>query len=244
MSSISSVGGASSAWPDPGAGRAAAMKERMFAKVDTDGSASVDKAEMQTMLDRIGERTGQSLGNADELLTEMDSNGDGGLSSDELDAGMRSLLPPPSSTVQFAERRSQDGAAAADELFAAIDTDGDGSISKGELGVAVTASAGRPPPAEGAPPPGAAPAAASSASGTSSTTTDPLDTNEDGVVSAQERLAGELEALMTAMDSNGDKAVSADEVDSFVSELGALMREAYSRAASNHASTAAVDVAV
>lgn len=243
MSSISSVGGASSAWPDPGAGRAAAMKQRMFAKVDSDGSGSVDKTEMQTLLGRIGEKTGQSLGNADELLTKMDSNGDGGLSSDELDAGMKSLLPPPSSTVDFAQQRSQDSAAAAEELFATIDTDGDGSISKAELSTAVAAKEDGPRPAKGAPPPGGAPAAASSASGTGSTTIDPLDTNEDGVVSAQERMAGEVQALMTAMDSNGDKAVSASEVDSFISQLGDLMSEEYSRAASNHASTAAVDVA-
>lgn len=206
MTSISSVGGANSAWPDPGAARAA-MKERLFAKVDADGSGSVDRTEMQSLVDRISEKTGQSVGNADELLTGMDSDGDGSLNSDELDAGMKSLLPPPSSTVDFAERHTKNGAA------------------------------------EG-PPPGGAPAASSAASGTSSSTIDPLDTNEDGVVSAQERMAGELEALMTAMDSNGDKAVSADEVDSFISQLGDRMSEAYSRVASNDASTAAIDVAV
>lgn len=243
MSSISSVGGASGAWPDPGAARAAAMKERMFAKVDSDGSGSVDKTEMQTLVDRIGEKTGRSVGNADELLTKMDSNSDGSLSSDELYAGMKSLLPPPSSTVNFAQQCSQDSAAAADELFATIDTDGDGSISKAELSTAVAAKEDGPRPAKGAPPPGGAPAVASSASGTGSTTIDPLDTNEDGVVSAQERMAGQVQALMTAMDSNGDKAVSASEVDSFISQLGDLMSEAYSRAASNYASTAAVDVA-
>ncbi len=340
MSSINSVGGASSAWPDPGAPRAA-MKERMFAKVDTDGSGSVDKSEMQTMLKDIASKTGKSVGSADELMTRMDSNGDGSLSSDELDAGMKSLLPKPSSTVDFAQQHGRTGSSAVDDLFTALDadgsggldaselntlfdqvagasstgsgdgttaqavaaranaavfgrldTDGNGTIGKAELSAAVSGPPPGPPP-EGAPPGGPPPAGggaaagASGASGTSSTssttTYDPLDTNEDGVVSAQELLAGEVQDLMKAMDTNRDQSIRASEVDSFISQLGAasttqasssksdsdsstgdqaskasrhggqgavnlnalgdLVREEYTRAAANYASTATVDVA-
>lgn len=329
MSSISSVGSASSAWPDPGATRAA-MKERMFAKVDTDGSGGIDKSEMQTMLKDISSRSGMSVGSAHELMTKMDSNGDGNLSSDELDAGMRSLLPAPSSTVDFAQQHGRAGSSTVDELFTALDadgsggldaselntlldqvatsgtgssdgsiaqavaasanaavfgqldTDGDGTIGKAELSAAVSGPPPGPPPTA-APPAGGAAAGASGASGTSSTTTyDPLDTNEDGVVSAQERMAGEVQDLMKAMDTNGDQAISASEVDSFISQLAAttthalsstsdsgsgtgelaskasrqgdqgavnmnalgdLVREEYTRAAANYASTATVDVA-
>jgi Ca2+-binding EF-hand superfamily protein len=220
MSSISSVSGASSAWPDPGAMRAA-MKERMFAKVDTDGSGSVDKSEMQTMVEAIAIKSGKSVGSADELMTKMDGNGDGSLSSDELDAGMKSLLPAPSSTVDFAQQHGRTGNSAVDDLFAALDTDGDGTIGKAELSAAVSGPPPGPPP-EGPPPAGGAAAGASGASGTGSTTSyDPLDTNEDGVVSVQERMAGEVQDLLKAMDTNGDQSISAGEVDSFVSQLAA-----------------------
>ncbi len=282
MSSISSVGGASSAWPDPGATRAA-MKERMFAKVDTDGSGSVDKSEMQTMLKAIASKNGESLGSADELMTEMDRNGDGSLSSDELDAGMKSLLPAPPSTVDFAQQHGRTGSGAADDLFAALDADGDGTIGKAELSAVVSGPPPGPPP-EGAPPAGGAAAGASGASGTSSSTSyDPLDTNEDGVVSVPERMAGEAQDLLKAMDTNGDQSISAGEVDSFISQfaaastthassstldsgssagdpapkasrhggpgainpnaLGDLVREEYTRAAANYASTTTVDAA-
>lgn len=180
MSMISAVGGASGAWSDVSSSRASAMKDRMFAKVDSDSSGTVDTTELQGMLDHISSTGGPSLGSADELLSKMDSDADGSLSKDELDAGMKSLMPPPSSTVDFAQQRA----------------------------------GGMPPP----PPP---PAGSEASDGSAST--DPLDTNGDGSVSAAERAAGELADLMkelaSAMDSDGDAAVSASEIGSFKSQV-------------------------
>lgn len=204
MTSITSLGSASTAWPAPSASRANAMKEHLFNKVDADHSGSVDATELQGMLDHVAKKTGQAAGNADEMLTKFDSNGDGSLGMDELDAGMKSLMPPPASTVDFAQQHGPGG-----------------------------------------PPPGAAPeAAASSTSSTSSSAaTDPLDTNGDGVVSAQEQMAGDLQALMQSMDTDSSGSISADELHSFVSQLASASAQTYSRAADNFASTAQVDVA-
>lgn len=127
MSSISNV--SSNAW----ASQRSAMQTRMFAKVDTDSSGSVNASELQTMLDDVSQHTGVSFQKtAQELLTAMDKNSDGALSSDELAQGMQSIMPPPPSTMDFAQARNgaQDGS---DDLFSKVDTDGDGSVSKSEM---------------------------------------------------------------------------------------------------------------
>lgn len=191
MSAISSVGAASPAWPTSGAtsaSRDAARAARMFAKADGSGDGSVDATELQSVFDHIKTRTGNDLGDAAEALANMDSSGDGSLSSEELDAGMQSLLPPPSSTVEFAQQRGADGAA--------------------------------PPP----PPAGGADAADSA----ESSDFDPLDINQDGVVSPQERAAGELEDLLKLMDSNGDSSISTEEVDGFMKALDSAITAAAS----------------
>lgn len=129
MSSISNVSGSSNAW----ASQRSAMQTRMFAKVDTDSSGSVNASELQTMLDDVSKHTGVSFQKtAQELLTAMDGNSDGSLSSDELAQGMQSILPPPPSTMEFAQARNgaTDGS---DDLFSKVDTDGDGSVSKTEM---------------------------------------------------------------------------------------------------------------
>jgi EF hand len=130
------------------------------------------------------------------LFQQMDSNSDGSLSSDELAQGLKQVLPPPPSTVNFAQSRGGKG---------------DGALSETEF------EAGRPAPPEGAeqaqkpgglqgplgigdpPPAGAQPNTTAS--------TDPLDTNQDGVVSELERLAGALKTLSTA-DTSGNEALS------------------------------------
>jgi Ca2+-binding EF-hand superfamily protein len=109
MSTISGVSSANSAWSSMSTSRAQ-MKDKMFAKVDSDGSGSVDKSELQTMLDDIAKHTGStSTTSADDVFSGMDSNGDGSLDKSELDKGMKSLMPAPSSTMAFAQSRTGDG---------------------------------------------------------------------------------------------------------------------------------------
>lgn len=208
MSTISGVGSASNgAWAD-----ASAMRAKMFAKVDKDGSGSVDKTEMQGMLDHIASKTGTEAGNADELLTRMDSDGDGSLNTDELEAGMKSLMPAPKSTVEFANQRG---------------------------------GAARP---EG-PPPGPPPVEAESTS-SSSADIDPLDTNEDGVVSPQEQAAGELKEMMKtllkAADSDGDQQLSKTELNDMQSRIETVLKQvlqAYADGSESSEAATAVSVA-
>lgn len=131
MSTISGVSGSGNAWAALNTQRSQ-HQAKMFAKVDTDSSGGVDPTELSTLLSDVSEKTGVSLGDAKELFTQMDINSDGSLSSDELDAGMQALMPPPPSTMEFAQSRGMDGA---DDLFAKVDTDGDGAVSQDELQV-------------------------------------------------------------------------------------------------------------
>lgn len=169
MSTIATVGSNSSVWSGLSASRAGPTKEKMFAKVDSDGNGGVDSSELQAMLDKMSERTGQSLGMADELLAKMDGNADGSLDADELDSGIKSLMPPPSSTLQFAGQRSGS----------------EGGPQGGH---------GGPPP--GPPPAQLSNEESSPSSSTSTSSTDPLDLNGDGTVSAQERATAALEQLV------------------------------------------------
>jgi len=193
MSTISGVSSANSAWSGMSSARASARSEKMFAKVDTDGSGSVDTTELQSMLDDISSKTGTTLGSAGDLMTTMDTDGSGSLSKDELDTGMKSLMPPPSSTLDFAQQQG----------------------GMGGMG-------GMPPP----PPPDGASASSDSSSSTSST--DPLDTNGDGVVSAEEAAAGALKdavaSLFAAADTDGDKSISKSEADTLKQKMDAVLQ--------------------
>lgn len=134
MSSISGVSGSSNAWAAVSAQRAQ-HQARMFAKVDTDSSGGVDQTELSSMLSDVASKTGASLGDSQELFTKMDSNADGSLSSDELDKGMKDLMPPPS-TMDFAQSRGMGGSnGSQDDLFSKVDTDSDGAVSQDELQV-------------------------------------------------------------------------------------------------------------
>lgn len=135
MSTISGVSGSSNAWAALNTQRSQ-HQAKMFAKVDTDGSGGVDQTELGSMLSAISEKTGVSLGDSKELFTQMDSNSDGSLSSDELGSGMQAQMPPPPSTMEFAQSRGMAGSdGSQDDLFAKVDTDGDGSVNKDELKV-------------------------------------------------------------------------------------------------------------
>jgi len=142
MTTISGTGSASHAWSEMSSARSSARAAKMFAKVDADGSGSVDKTELQGMLDHFAEKSGNSLGSADELMTKMDADGNGSLSQSELEAGMKSLMPAPASTVDFAQQSQgmppppppSDAAGSCSSSSATdpLDTNGDGTVSPEE----------------------------------------------------------------------------------------------------------------
>lgn len=283
MTTISSV---SSAWSSASVQRASRpgpSPERLLSKIDADGSGGVSDTELQGLLDDVAKRTGvSSQTSAADLVKQFDANGDGNLNADELGKTLQSVLPPPPSTMAFAQSRSGEGASAAtsatgkagDDLFGKVDSDGDSAVSKTELQALLEAmsggtasqtgvssddvfsqldtngdgsltqaefDAGRPSGTGGdaggmqamggmPPPPGGpgGPGGAGAATGSSSATSyDPLDTYEDGVVSAAERLAGgtsteeqdAITALFNAIDTDGDASISASESKAFIDQL-------------------------
>ena len=278
MTTISSV---SSAWSSASvqrASRPAPTPERLLSKIDTDGNGGVSDTELQGLLDDVAKKSGvSSQTSAADLVKQYDSNGDGNLNADELGKTMQSVLPPPPSTMAFAQSRGDSDTAtgqAGDDLFGKVDSDGDGAVSKTELQALLEAmsggtasqtgvssddvfsqldtdgdgsltqaefDAGRPSgPGAGAdgmqamggmpPPPGGprgAGGAGAASDSSSATSYDPLDTNEDGKVSAAERLAGgtstaeqdAITALFNAIDTDGDASISASESKAFIDQL-------------------------
>jgi len=273
MTTISSV---SSAWSSASVQRASRpppSPERLLSKIDADGSGGVSDTELQGLLDDVAKKTGvSSQTSAADLVKQYDANGDGSLNADELGKTMQSVLPPPPSTMAFAQSRSGDSSSAAtgqagDDLFGKVDSDGDGAVSPTELQALLEAmsggtasktgvssdqvfsqldadgdgslseaefDAGRPSDAAGdaggmqamgMPPPPGGPSGAGGSS--SAASYDPLDTNEDGVVSAAERSAGStssvaqdaITALFNAIDTDGDASISTSESQAFIDQL-------------------------
>ena len=129
MTSIGSVG---SAWFSASLQRSAVHRapEKLLSMLDTDQSGGVDGTELQSLIDDVAQKTGTTLDtSAKDMLTQYDADGDGSLNGDELGDAMKSLLPPPPTTMEFAQSRGMAG----DDLFAKVDGDGDGSVSQDEL---------------------------------------------------------------------------------------------------------------
>ena len=176
--------------------------------------STMDFAQSRSSTDGTTSSTGQA---GDDRFGKVDSDGDGAVSKTELQA----LLEAMSGGTA-----SQTGVSS-DDAFAALDTDGDGSLTQAEF------DAGRPPegsapPAGGMPPPPGGPRGAGGAQDASATTTyDALDTNEDGVVSLTERLAGAtstleqdaVSTLFSAIDTDGDQTISESESKTFIDQL-------------------------
>jgi len=229
MSTISGLGGSNRSW-DSGQQqtRKAEHEARMFAKVDSDGSGSVDATELAAMLQHGGQSSSDTDSAA--LLKKMDTDGNGSLSSEELSQGMRDLMPPPSSTMDFAQSRAAANDDGNGDMFAKLDTDGDGKLSRAEFEAGRahhgTHGAGGPPPVQA----GGSSSGISSASSSSSTSIDPLDTNQDGTVSQIERLAGELKELAQSGSSDNGNGSSGG----LNSEIAALAQKLYDQISKNN----------
>jgi hypothetical protein len=64
------------------------MREQMFQKLDADGSGTIDETEFAEGPDGS---SGMDSGIASALFTSFDTNGDGGLTQDELETGFQKL---------------------------------------------------------------------------------------------------------------------------------------------------------
>ena len=143
MSTISGVSGSGNAWANASTQRSN-HQAKMFAKVDTNGDGGVDQAELGTMLDKISQKTGTSLGDTAKVFASMDSDGNGSLSATELGEGMKSIMPSPPSTMAFAQAhqggphgggggpQGAGGSSSASTTFDPLDTNQDGKVSEAE----------------------------------------------------------------------------------------------------------------
>ncbi|MBK9441660.1 MAG: calcium-binding protein [Comamonadaceae bacterium] len=129
MSSISGVNGLSNAWANANTQRSQ-MQAKMFGRVDTDSSGGVDQTELQNLFTEISKKTGITL-DAEKLFSAMDGNADGSLASDELASGLKDVMPPPPTTMEFAQGRS--GMGGNNDLFAKVDANSDGSVDETEM---------------------------------------------------------------------------------------------------------------
>lgn len=227
MSTISGLGGANRAWDSAQQTRRAEQEAKVFAQLDGDGSGGVDATELAAVLKQGGDASSDADGAA--LLQQMDGNGDGSLSGDELSQGLRELMPPPPSTLDFAQSRS--GSDEDTDAFATLDSDGDGQLSRAEFEAGRPAQQQQGPqgaPGAGGPPPAQAGGATDSASATSSTSNyDPLDLNQDGTVSALERLAGQLQEIAQAGSGSDDSDQGAN------TDIAALAQKLYEQISKN-----------
>ena len=147
----------------------------------------------------------------DDLFFKVDADGSGGVSGTEL----QSLMSDMSGTTV-----SEDDAKA---MFAALDSDADGSLNQAEFEAGRPQNAGAMSPAGGPPAggtdnaeataetegtSGAAPVGGAGG-GITTTVYDELDTNEDGEVSIEERLAGAQKAAEAQAKLSGERAGTA-----------------------------------
>lgn len=197
---LGALGGTSAA---SDSGKLSSAADGLIGSLDSDGNGSLSTTEFSSFASQFDYGSGSALLAAQEqasamqqrfaqnLYSSLDSDSSGGIGADEL-----------TSVLTSAGQSSTDAAS----LFSSLDSDEDGSISQDELSSALKqADANRPPP----PPPPAndtgmagGTASASDSGSTSSTSSsgsassstaaagyDPLDTDKDGYVSEQERMA-------------------------------------------------------
>jgi len=134
---------------------------------------------------------------ASKILKDLDTNGDGVLSTDEISKGGK-----------FAQKLLE------------ADANGDGNVTMDELISDITEKMknGNMPPMNGMQPP--------SASDMASHIMDELDTNGDGVLSTDEISKGGKHAQrILGADANGDGNVTMDELVSDISKMGDKMKQ-------------------
>jgi Ca2+-binding EF-hand superfamily protein len=186
--------------------------ESLFEQIDANQDKSLDQNELKTFTDTLSPKTGLSMSVYD-IISKLDTNGDGRLGQEEFDAGRPNRPSAGGVDSLFAKidangdgsldkselnafvqslSNSTGGSPTAEDLISKLDTDGNGLISQKEF------EAGRP---EGRRHHGMGGAddlmgmQSDNGNDNSSSSLDPLDTNGDGVVDAQELEAAGLNML-------------------------------------------------
>lgn len=162
---------------------------------------------------------------AGSVMSAGDTDGDGLLTSGEISTALAANAPDEVKGQGLEDKMASD-------IVAALDSDGDGSLSSAEISSAIsTASSNQSTRAMRGPPPGPPPSGGTeSASGSSSASGvfDSLDTNEDGIVSADELAAADsgdgtdatsaASDLIKTADQDGDGSLSGEEFQALLDQ--------------------------
>lgn len=224
----------------------ATMATRIFKSLDTNGDESIDKTELQTLVDN-----GASL-DIGQLMTDLDTDGDGKISTSETEsalkklgdemqsrfsrAGVQAMQPPdPAEMFKQADANGDGGIdktefaalgpsdtdqSRLDEMFSSIDTDGNGTIDETENETAMNRMG---PPPGGMPPMGPPPEASTVSS----------DNEESGVsaVATTQNRSSSIQQLLDALKSSGTgeevEDSAARSIERLIEELQSAMT--YSR---------------
>ena len=199
-----------------------------FSNLDSDNSGSLSSEEMAAMApppppDKSTDQA-QNTELADAVISALDANGDGAISSDELSNGLTSAgSSADSSQIFSALDKNQDGTvskdelaasltpqppqqASSDELFSSLDADSDGSVSGSELTSALQAGH------------------SSTSSDTSAALLKALDSDSSGGVSRDELKA----ALQAGREQSSDSTTAQSTTSEALNKMIANLSKQYS----------------
>jgi Ca2+-binding EF-hand superfamily protein len=153
---------------------------------------------------------------ASSVMSAGDTDGDGLLSAGEISTALAANAPSDAPADASGKMAS--------DIVSALDSDGDGSLSTDEIASAISNAASNASSAQAmdGPPPGPTPGGGAGGAGGSSGVCESLDTNQDGVVSAEELAAANgadstdattsaASDLIKAADQDGDGSLSGGE---------------------------------
>jgi Ca2+-binding EF-hand superfamily protein len=177
------------------------LQDKMHTKMDTDSDGVVAKSEFQSALEEVGVKLGVDSGdNADAMFAEVDTDGNGSLTGNEVGQMLKSMFSGGTDTDAFVQSRGDE------QRFAELDADGDGNISAAEFGIS----------------------AASSESASDVIVDSTTTTSDEALVAADTGTTDalneeDMQALMGTVDSDGDGQINDTEIAEFVSKLGTQM---------------------
>ena len=201
-----------------------------FADLDSDSSGNLSSEEMAAMAPPPPSQHDQPPGTelADALISALDADGDGAISSDELSNGLSNAGSSADSKEIFsALDKNEDGTVSKDELtasltppppppqqasgdalFSQLDTDSDGSVTATELSSALQASN----------------STSSTSTDTSATLLKMLDSDSSGGVSSDELKA----ALQAGREKDSDSSTDQFNVNEVLNKMIANLSKQYS----------------